>query len=390
MRQFLVLAVVVVAAFSWPLKKKDSEKRYEHWIGAWNVGEDDVKTAPAEDTEHYKNMLLRDVDNLDKAISALLGGDLTAVQPVFENLGFLMYLAAHDAQNGDKDIAAEQVPDLGCVAKSSDIENCDHKFGSILMCVQQSVREVKRILTSDMDTVEKVAKMKGICNALGRESKKIFEIAEKCYGDDKDEDENHWVAAWTATEEEIQNLPDSELGRFKKEMAFDLKNLIAAVNHILTTGGSQESHEAVGAFIYGAVYITKLDAENNEPSVPAADLPDGYNKGCTREDFENAGSCSLTFMNILFCIRGMSEDLLRRMDTMKPTEFVGFAKSAIALVADEAEYIEKKAGVCFPEKGVERRTFRLTSAASNQKKSSLSNVAKEELKRLLAEYLNRK
>lgn len=33
----------------------------------------DVKTAPAEDTEHYKNMLLRDVDNLDKAISALLG-----------------------------------------------------------------------------------------------------------------------------------------------------------------------------------------------------------------------------------------------------------------------------------------------------------------------------
>ena len=29
-----------------------------------------------------------------------LGGDLTAVQPVFENLGFLMYLAAHDAQNG--------------------------------------------------------------------------------------------------------------------------------------------------------------------------------------------------------------------------------------------------------------------------------------------------
>ena len=35
---------------------------------------------------------------------------------------------------------------------------------------------------------------------------------------------------------EIQNLPDSELGRFKKEMAFDLKNLIAAVNHILTTG----------------------------------------------------------------------------------------------------------------------------------------------------------
>ena len=27
------------------------------------------------------------------------------------------------------------------------------------------------------------------------------------------------------------------------------------------------------------------------------------------------------------------------------TEFVGFAKSAIALVADEAEYIEKKAGI---------------------------------------------
>ena len=39
----------------------------------WFFFSKDVKAAPAEDAERYKNMLLRDVDNLDKAISALLG-----------------------------------------------------------------------------------------------------------------------------------------------------------------------------------------------------------------------------------------------------------------------------------------------------------------------------
>lgn len=50
-----------------------------------------MKAAPAEDAEHYKNMLLRDVDNLDKAISALLGkagpASLTGGSSVFWGRG---------------------------------------------------------------------------------------------------------------------------------------------------------------------------------------------------------------------------------------------------------------------------------------------------------------
>lgn len=60
---------------------------------------------------------------------------------------------------------------------------------------------------------------------------------------------------------EIQNLPDSELGRFKKEMAFDLKNLIAAVNHILTTGkcrdGSKKYFQEEPNLIL-EVFLTRL------------------------------------------------------------------------------------------------------------------------------------
>ena len=60
---------------------------------------------------------------------------------------------------------------------------------------------------------------------------------------------------------EIQNLPDSELGRFKKEMAFDLKNLIAAVNHILTTGkcrGGSKNIFQERPYIILEVFLTRL------------------------------------------------------------------------------------------------------------------------------------
>lgn len=73
--------------------------------------------------------------------------------------------------------------------------------------------------------------------------------------------------------------------------------------------------------------------------------------------------------------------------TLGNTSFVGYAKSVVALIAKEAEYIGKEAEACYPEE----RSLNLSKKPTNrlgQAKKSLTSANKEELKRLLKEYLN--
>lgn len=387
MRQFLVLTALVAVALSWPLKR--SEGDFDHWFGAYNVGEDAVNNASPEEAEAYKQKLVNDANRMDMAISALLNGDLSKAEDVFFGLGFMMALAEHDAQNGENDIAAKDIGErYSCVEKTESIEGCDDRFGAILKCVQAGVRDLKKVLNDlSLTNVEKVSLVKGICNGLGNEAKSIFQLAEKCYGG---EEENHWEGAWRATQEEIERVPDDQLSRYKELMRNDLWGLIGAINRVLTGAGTKEDEYMIGGAIAGMAYLAELDAKNTESSVAATPLPQGYNDGCTRADFDAAGSCDAKFGKILGCIAGAAQDLLQKLETKSAVEFVGYAKSVVALIAKEAEYIGKEAEACYGPPPQER-SLNLSKKPTNklsQGKQSLTSVNKEELKRLLKEYLN--
>lgn len=390
MRQFLVFAALLAVTLSWPVKR--SEGDFDHWFGAYNVGEDDVNNASPEEAEAYRKKLMNDANRMDMAISALFDGDLSKAEDVFYGLGFMMALAEHDAKNGENDIAAHDIGErYNCVEKAESIDECDNKFGSILQCVQAGVRDLKKVLSdSSLTNVKKVSIVKGICNGLGKEAENIFQAAEECYGEKEEKEENHWEGAWRATQEEIERVPDDELKRYKELMRKDLWGLIHAINRVLTEAGTKEDEYMIGGAIAGMAYLAELDAKNTESSVAAAPLPEGYNDGCTRADFDAAVSCDAKFGKILGCIAGAAGDLLDKLETQSAVEFVGYAKSVVALIAKEAEYIGKEAEACYGPPP-EERSLNLSKKPTNRlghAKKSLTSANKEELKRLLKEYLN--
>uniref|UniRef100_K1PV81 Uncharacterized protein n=1 Tax=Magallana gigas TaxID=29159 RepID=K1PV81_MAGGI len=350
MRQFLVFAALLAVTLSWPVKR--SEGDFDHWFGAYNVGEDDVNNASPEEAEAYRKKLMNDANRMDMAISALFDGDLSKAEDVFYGLGFMMALAKHDAENGENDIAAHDIGErYNCVEKAESIDECDNKFGSILQCVQAGVRDLKKVLSdSSLTNVKKVSIVKGICNGLGKEAENIFQAAEECYGEKEEKEENHWEGAWRATQEEIERVPDDELKRYKELMRKDLWGLIHAINRVLTEAGTKEDEYMIGEAIAA------------ESSVVAAPLPEGYNDGCTRADFDAAVSCDAKFGKILGCIAGAAGDLLDKLETQSEA--------------------------CYGPPPEERSLKLSKKPWLGQAKKSLTSTNKEELKRLLKEYLN--
>lgn len=356
MRSIVALSAFVVVAIALPVRKREGPlDDLQHWSKIWGTKEEELSNVSKEEIRRYTGLMLRDLNDVIETLDSLLSGKglRDAGEKALYQLGGLMMLVQIDAadENSIKPMELPEDKDNQCSSDAVDKqEGCDAKFGVILRCIRRGVAVLISSLKSDDEALKKIRFSKAVINKIGTEAAGIFQLAEECYGNQDNENQNqHWIDTWTASEDDIKNAPADQIERYTELLLRDLGRMVQSFDVVLSGKGGKEEGAIALHHIAGAMQLLQLDAVSGETSIKPMQLPENSDQGCTAEDIEKQDTCDAKFGLIFKCIRG---GVVAVIDSLRSNqtdiiERISFTKAVINKIGAGAKGVFQLADICY-------------------------------------------
>uniref|UniRef100_K1R0M8 Uncharacterized protein n=1 Tax=Magallana gigas TaxID=29159 RepID=K1R0M8_MAGGI len=406
MRSIVTLSALVVVAIALPMRKREGPlDDLQHWSKIWGTTEEELSNVSKEEIERYTGLMLRDLNDVIKTLDSLLSGKglEDGGEKALYQLGGMIMLTEIDAadESSIKPMELPEDKDSQCSADAVEKQNdCDAKFGVILRCIRRGVAILISSLKSDDDALKKIKFSKAVINKIGSQAAGIFDLAEECY-DNQDNQNNekcrcidshvtcmfqnqnqHWIDTWTASEDDVKNAPADQIERYVELLLRDLGRMVQSFDVVLSGKGGEEEGAIALHHIAGAIQLLQLDAvsgrskshHGGETSIKPMQLPENSDQGCTAEDIEKQDTCDAKFGLILRCIRG---GVVAVIDSLRSNqtdiiEKISFTKAVINRIGAGAKGVFQLADVAHASPEETQRYTDLLLRDLNEVKNNLN------------------